>query len=186
MFRALFLLALVLSLRVSWAQADTAYSKPAKEPFNLHERIWYGGGIGLTFGSVTAVQLDPLVGLTFGDQRKLAVGVGPSYFYYEDRRFDPSFSYSGFGYRVVTRYKVIERAFAHAEFYHLNAECFNPVLLDPVRRWIPHVLVGGGYREPIGDYSSFYLQVLWEVMNDPCSVYRGLGPIISGGIGIGF
>ncbi|MBK9596846.1 MAG: hypothetical protein IPO60_00625 [Flavobacteriales bacterium] len=51
---------------------------------------------------------------------------------------------------------------------------------------MPHLLLGAGYVQPIGGRSSFYLQVLFEVLQDPNSIYYGQGPILSGGVGIGF
>lgn len=176
---------LLLTIIVGTCHAqDSTYVKPKKEPFNVKDRLWYGGGIGLSLGTVTAIQLDPVVGLKLGKGRKLSVGTGPSYFYFQDKRYQPAFSYTGIGYRVLSRYLFFDRAFAHAEFYHLNVD--RLIGLGSKRTWVPHLLVGGGYREPMGEYSSVYIQVLWEVLNDPNSVYRGLGPIISGGVGIGF
>lgn len=165
--------------------ATPAVKERSKSHIPFKDRLWFGGGIGLNFGSVTAVQIDPLVGVYLDDKRKLSTGLGLSYYYvkYNVPGFDASFN--GYGYRVFTRYRVIEQAYLHAEFYHLNIERYN--FNDQlVRIWVPHLLVGGGYREPIGDRASFYLQILWEVLQDRNSVYRGQGPIISGGIGIGF
>lgn len=172
---------------ISLAQ-DTAYVAPSSEekastPFK--DRLWFGGGLGLNFGTVTAVQIDPLVGVYVDNNKRLSFGVGPSYYYVKYNSPIVNSSYTGYGYRLFSRYNVIEQAFVHAEFYHLNVERYN--LVDQlVRTWVPHLLVGGGYREPIGGSSSLYLQILWEVLQDPNSVYRGQGPIITGGVGIGF
>ncbi|HMC97294.1 MAG TPA: hypothetical protein VKG92_06575, partial [Flavobacteriales bacterium] len=69
---------------------------------------------------------------------------------------------------------------------HLNAQRY--ILLDnEIRRmWIPHVLIGGGYVQSLSARSSMYFQVLWEVLQDPNSIYLNQGPIISAGVGIGF
>jgi hypothetical protein len=38
----------------------------------------------------------------------------------------------------------------------------------------------------MGGRGSIYLQVLFEVLQDPNSIYYAQGPILGGGVGIGF
>ncbi len=165
-------------------QGDPMRTPPG--PRSLGDRIWFGGGVGLSFGTVTAIQVDPLVGYKIDPEGKLSLGVGGSYWYFRDNRFAPPIEFTGYGYRTFTRYRIIEQLFAHAEFLHLNVERYI-VREDAVRRiWVPHLLVGAGYRQPMGGRSSLYFQILFDVLQDPNSVYRNQGPIVSGGIGVGF
>lgn len=171
------------------AQTDSsAYvrEKPAKKHTPFKDRVWFGGGIGLSFGTVTAVQLDPLAGYFLDQHHKLSVGLGPSYSYYRDNRYIPAYELSNYGYRVFSRYRVIEQAFLHAEFLHVNTQPFYNYDRHIGRIWVPHLLVGAGYVQPISARSSFYLQVLFEVLQDPNSIYYNTGPLFSGGIGVGF
>lgn len=171
------------------AQDTTDYvGKPAapKDRIPFKDRIWFGGGVGLNFGTVTAIQLDPLVGYYLDRGRKVSTGLGLSYWYYQDNRFSPAISQNAYGYRVFSRYRLIEQAYLHAEFLHLNAERFFNVENDVTRIWVPHLLVGAGYVQPLGSGSSVYIQVLWEVLQDPNSVYLNQGPLISAGVGVGF
>jgi hypothetical protein len=179
---------LVLMAASIAAQDSTAYvRKENKKPVvPLKDRIWFGGGIGLNFGTVTAVQLDPLLGYYVDHSRKLSLGLGPSYTYLRDNRFVPAYEQSTYGYRLFSRWRVIEQAYLHAEFLHMNLEPYYNYGPEHGRIWVPHLLLGGGYVQPIGARSSFYLQVLFEVLQDPNSYYAGMGPIMSGGVGIGF
>lgn len=175
-----------MSLAVQ-AQDSTAYVQQeakAKETIPFKDRIWFGGGIGLSFGTVTAIQLDPIVGVYLDNKRKLSTGLGPSYAYFRDNRYD--YEQSNYGYRVFTRYRVIPQAYLHAEFLNMNTPPFYNSVEGIRRIWVPHLLLGAGYVQPIGDRSSFYLQVLFEVLQDPNSIYYGQGPILSGGVGFGF
>lgn len=165
------------------AQGDTS---PRKDPRPLSERIWFGGNVGLAFGTVTAVQLDPLIGYKVDQAGKFSVGLGGSYWYQQDNRFEPPISFTGYGYRTFTRYRIIPQLYAHAEFMHFNVERYSATSDTFNRVWVPHVLVGGGYAQPLGGNSYFTAQVLWEVLQNPNSVYRGMGPIVSVGIGVGF
>jgi hypothetical protein len=190
MLRSLLFLSLAwLACTTAQAQDSTAYvqERPAeKDKLPFKDRIWFGGGIGLSFGTVTAVQLDPLVGVYLDHPRKLSAGIGPSYWYFQDNRYAPAFTQSIYGYRLFSRYRVIEQAFLHAEFLHVNAERYSSAENAIRRTWIPHLLVGAGYVQPLGGRTSFYLQALFEVLQDPNSLYAGQGPILSGGVGVGF
>jgi hypothetical protein len=183
--------ALVIALLfviVSQAQqlAPKTTGKERKDTRPLADRLWFGGGVGLSFGTVTAIQLDPLVGYKVDTKDKFTVGVGASYWYLRDNRFPNNNTFEGYGYRPFVRYRFIEQAFAHAEFLHMNVDTYN-FFTDRVERiWVPHVLVGGGYVQPLGGRSSIFLQVLFDVLQDPNSIYRNQGPIWGGGVGFGF
>ena len=171
------------------AQDSTDYAQPRKavtpkRPFK--DRLYFGGGLGLSFGTVTSIQIEPLVGVNIDPKNKLSVGLGLNYWYYRDNRFTPSIDLNGYGYRTFVRYRFIPQLFGHAEFLHMNVERFNYLTGEQVRSWVPHLLVGAGYAQPLGSGSSIYFQVLWEVLQDPNSIYAGQGPIISAGVGIGF
>lgn len=182
MLRSLTITVLLLTGLIAQAQ-DAATSRNAHD---FADRLWFGGGIGLSFGTVTAIQLDPLVGYKVDEEGKFSVGLGGSYWYYQDNRYSPSVNFTGYGYRTFTRYRFIEQLYAHAEFLHLNVERYIGLTDQVSRIWVPHLLVGGGYRQPLGDNSSIYFQALFDVLQDPNSVYRNQGPIISAGVGIGF
>ena len=169
------------------AQDSTEYvqDKPLQKPIPFKDRLWFGGGVGLNFGTVTAIQIEPLAGVFLGRSRKLTTGLGLSFWYYQDNRYVPTLEQNAYGYRIFTRYKVIPQAFLHAEFLHMNVQRYS-LLFGDGRIWVPHLLVGGGYVQPVGSAGSIYIQVLWEVLQDPNSIYLGQGPIFSVGAGFGF
>jgi hypothetical protein len=152
------------------------------------DRLWFGGNMWLSFGTFTMVQLDPMVGYRVDPGGRFIAGTGPSFWYLEDRRFKPKYTYTGYGYRIFSRYRVIDQAFLHAEFLHFNVDGARNELVGPVdkRFWVPHLLVGGGYLQRTGGRGGLYIQVLFELLQDPNSIYYGMGPIISIGGGVGF
>ncbi len=156
-----------------------------KDPRPLKDRIWFGGGIGFSFGTVTAIQVDPMIGYKIDQAGKLSAGLGGSYWYFSDNRF-PDANFSAFGYRLFSRYRVLQPVYLHAEFLHMNVEGYGPFALDRRRLWVPHLLVGGGYVQQLAGRSSIFLQVLFDVIQDPNSIYRNTGPIFMGGVGVGF
>jgi hypothetical protein len=185
MYRLLIILCSALFIGQAFAQGPATSNAP-RDPRPLKDRLWFGGGVGLSFGTVTAIQIDPLLGYKVDQAGKFSVGTGISYWYYSDNRFVPALTNDGYGYRVFSRYRPIPQLFGHVEFLHLNAQRYS-VLDQGLRRlWIPHLLIGGGYVQSMGGRSSLYFQVLWEVLQNPNSVYANQGPILSGGIGVGF
>lgn len=181
------LFACLLLLGPVQAQDSTAaQTRPAKETVPLKDRIWFGGGLGLSFGTVTAVQVDPMVGYFVDHDRKVSFGLGPSYNYFQDNRPKVPYSMSAYGYRLFGRFRPLQPIFLHAEFLHLNTEPYYYFDNNKGRIWVPHLLLGGGYVQSAGGNVAFYLQVLFEVLQDPNSFYVGQGPILSGGVGFGF
>lgn len=179
--------AVAFLLQAAHAQDSTAYvrDKPQQKPIPFKDRLWFGGGVGLNFGSVTAIQIEPMAGVFLDRKRKLTTGLGLSYWYYQDNRYVPTLEQNAYGYRIFSRYKVIPQAYVHAEFLHMNVEGYS-FLSGEERLWVPHLLLGGGYVQRLGGSGSIYLQVLWEVLQDPNSIYFGQGPIFSVGAGFGF
>lgn len=156
-----------------------------KDPRPLRDRLWFGGGLGLNFGTVTAIQLEPMAGYFLDRKNRVSAGTGISYWYYNDNRSSPPITNDGYGYRLFTRFRPVHQFFIHGEFFHLNAERYDLSDMTTTRTWIPHLLVGGGYVQPLGGRSSFFIQMLFDVLQDPNSVYAGQ-PVFSAGVGIGF
>ena len=77
--------------------------------------------------------------------------------------------------------------FAHVEYEALNLETefFDPSYYrhSTPRFWVNSVLVGGGYRQPIGEYSSINLMLLYNINETIDSPYKN--PIIRMGFDIG-
>jgi len=181
------LLLLTLSAAVP-AQDSTDYVQPQKEkkvPRPLKDRIWFGGGVGLNFGTVTAIQVAPLVGYFLDQKKKVSTGIGLTYTYYRDNRYAPAFTSNLYGYRLFARYRPISQFYVHGEFLNMNAELYDPSQNELTRIWIPHILIGGGYVQSLGGRSSIYLQILFDVLQDPNSLYA-TQPLFGAGIGVGF
>ena len=185
--RVAILLLAIASLNMPLRAQEATTAKP-KDPRPWSERLWFGGGVGLSFGTVTAIQLDPMVGYKVDQKGKLSAGLGGSYWYFRDNRFNPAYDFTAYGYRTFARYRFIEQAYVHAEFLHMNVEANRFASFSEIkpRIWVPHLLLGAGYVQPLGERSSFFIQVLFDVLQDPNSIYFNQGPIFSGGVGIGF
>lgn len=158
----------------------------AEQPRPLKDRIWFGGGLGLAFGSVTNIAVEPMVGFKITRNGKLSAGLGISYQYYRDSRFARTYESSVYGGRLFTRYRIIDQLFAHAEYNVLNFELIDRSTELSFRRWVPFLLIGGGYSAHLGGGTYLTATVLFDVIQDPYSPYAGGEPWIGAGVGFGF
>ena len=179
-------LTLTLASFSSFAQKDSTLTpqntKPEK-PFS--DRIFIGGNAALTFGTITFVGASPIVGYKVTDD--WSVGVGGSYYYFRDNFYD--YSTSIYGGLLMSRYIVYRGLFIEGNFEENNQDAIT--IVDPInnkytlsRKWIPSLLLGGGYSESIGGRSAFFISILYDVIQNPNSLYYRI-PVIRAGFGFG-
>lgn len=181
------LLLLLICLSTSaWSQkskSNVTDTIPAKKKFDWN-KVYAGGNIGLLFGSVTIIDIYPIIGYRL--TKKTSVGVGITYQYFRDNRY--GFSTNIYGGSVFARHVIAENIFAHSEYELLSREFFlidrvTGTIVDDGRRNVGSLLVGGGYRQRIGGNSFFVLMVLWNLNESVYSLYPN--PIIRMGVNIG-
>lgn len=169
-----------------YATGTTQRAAPDKKDTRpLRDRLWFGGGVNLSFGTVTFLGVSPLVGYKIDEQGKWSAGLGANYNYISDNRYTPAYQTSTYGGSLFTRYRVVPQLYLHAEYNQQNYELYSPFADQSVREWVPFLLVGGGYVQRISDHASITFQVLWDVIQDPRSPY-GSQPWVTGGVGVGF
>ena len=143
----------------------------------LKDKLYTGGGAGLSFGTVVNVSLNPVLGYRFNN--KIHGGIGINYQYIKDRFF--GINYSSYGTRAFAKYHVIPQAYVSGEYSFMNIEFPNRSTWE--RGWFPSLLVGAGYRQSLGEFSSYNLEVMYNLFNSP--VYPINAPIIRAGVNIG-
>jgi len=163
------------------------YDKKAREdtpPFK--ERLFFGGNFGLQFGTITDIQVSPVIGYWL--LPRLNFAVGPDYRYYKDQ-FDRTTIYGGKGYLqfVVIQdiNKVIPMGVHTGIFLHLEDELLSlksafwkpapsypsipPYKSD--RFYLNTALAGVGISQQIGRRSSLNFIVLWALNDSGYSIY---------------
>jgi len=157
---------------------DEIYSQERAKNNNppVKERLFFGGNFGLQFGSVTDIDISPVIGIWL--LPRLNVAAGPKYRYYKD-------PYSGgtgiFGGRTYTEFVVLQDLnniiplglnfgfFLHAEYEILSLESsFWKYYSEPGRIVRNTGLAGIGMSQPIGRRSSLNIMILWT-LNDAFS-----------------
>ncbi len=141
------------------------------------ERATIGGGLGLSFGTLTVLEIAPNFGYYLTDN--VLVGVGGRYSYYKDNV--DNFSTSIYGGRVFGEYLFGKLPF----LAHVETELINLEWTQDVRKNIVNVYVGGGIKQRIGGRSYLYILGLWNLNETKESFILQPNPIIRGGIAIG-
>lgn len=156
---------------------DSIPLKAAKEPFWSWDRVYYGGGLGLQFGTLTMINISPDIGYKI--TQRYSAGIGLRYIYFADRRYIPAVTSSIYGASVFNRFLITSFLFAHAEYEVLNGAWDYSTSR---RFFIANVWVGGGIRQSVGG-AGLNLMILWNINKSPYSPFPS--PQIRGGISIG-
>lgn len=146
------------------------------------ENLRFGGNFGLSFGTITVIDISPMVGYQF--TRMIQAGMGFIYNYYADNRFSPRFSLNVFGVNPYIQFSPIQKFFLRGEYGLMNYNTnFSPFL--PVNReWVHYPLVGGGFLLPVGGNGGISASLMWNLNDNDASIY-GSNPIIRLGFMLG-
>jgi hypothetical protein len=157
--------------------------QPAPKKKAKKNNVYYGGTLGLSFGDYFRINVSPMVGIRYSP--KASVGFKVAYEYIKDKRYDPALTASNYGGSVFGRYRIIPKAYGHVEFAYMSYKYKLPNL-ESDRSWVPFLLLGGGFVQPISPKASFIVEVLFDVLQDDNSPYEAWDPLISIGVGVGF
>ncbi|MFO7620818.1 MAG: hypothetical protein R6W81_06065 [Bacteroidales bacterium] len=167
------MLVFIASFSVLCAQAVKKDIPPFKE------RLFYGGSIGLQFGTITDIQISPVVGLWL--LPRLGVAAGPNFRFYKNP-FEKTTIYGGRSYlqflfiqdlNSVVPLGIHIGMFLHTEYEVLSLETsfwkLPPYQSD--RFTTGTLLAGGGISQPIGRRSALNFMVLWALNDSGIGLY---------------
>ncbi len=178
------------------SRAQTTYSSDSliqKKGGFQKEKLFYGGNLGLSFGSITYINLSPLIGYRFSDL--FAAGLQVNGLYESARyknlsnRTTRKERYGMVGLGVFGRVYPIPQLFLHIQpelnYVMGKVKYYDPPAEDNYHKMVPAFLAGGGYSQKIGPNSAFVIMILYDVLQDESSPY-GSKPIFRAGVNIGF
>lgn len=135
---------------------------------SFRDRLYYGGNLGLQFGTFTMIDVSPLVGVMITS--KLSGGFGGTFQYFDDNRFQGGQGTS-YGGRVFGRYNILPNIFTHVEYESINWNAYNFFLEDFRRTWTKALFVGGGYFAPFGSRGGANFTFLYNVFHNNRNSY---------------
>ncbi len=171
------IITVILLLFISFPKVSG--QKIREEPPPLRERIFFGGNFGLQFGTITDIQVSPVIGLWV--LPRVAIAVGPDYRFYKDS-FNRTNIYGAKGYLQFVVIQDISSflpvgghtgIFLHCEdeILSLESSFWKYPPYDSKRFAINTVLAGGGISQQLGRRSSLNLLVLWALNESEYGVY---------------
>lgn len=159
-----------------------AYSQQRKNDTPpIRERIFFGGDFGLQFGTITNIEVSPVIGLWV--LPRIAIAAGPEYKYYAERHIGSTSIFGGRAYTQLVMIQDINNIipagihlglFLHAEDEFQSLESDTPFwtnnMVETKRFNVNSFLVGGGISQPMGRRGSLNIIALWA-LNDNYGIY---------------
>ena len=122
-FKTILILFFIIPASLSYSQYDPDYNDEDEDLSQLafKDRLYTGGNVWAQFGSITNLEIAPILGYKI--TKEYSVGVGAKYNYYRVNTANSTpWSTSIYGGSVFTRYLFFDRIVAHAEFEALNGK----------------------------------------------------------------
>ena len=161
------------------------------EKMTLRDRIYFGGDFSLMFGTVTFIEISPIVGYRFTP--RFSSGIGATYQYYREKTYINTVIKSHiYGGRVFSKYIFLKDLnefipvgihaglLGYCEYEFLSLESFFSPLHETGRFWLHSFYLGGGLELPIGRRSRMNLLVLFNINDTGESPYSN--PVVRIGI----
>ena len=177
-----FLVLAGVAVEEAWAQAAPP-PPPPQSPWR--DKLFFGGGVGLGFGDVDFISVEPMVGYRIDP--KVSIGASFLYRFTSDSRYGDDISLNDWGARAFVQYFPVPQFFGQVEYEYLDYEYVLPNL-DTDRDTAGSVYVGGGISNPLGRNAAFYGTVLYNLSyddDDPFSPYDSPW-VVRVGISAGF
>jgi hypothetical protein len=160
-------------------------STAATAPRNsIRDNLFYGGFINLSLGNYSVIGIEPMVGYNWDE--KLSTGVKVRYDYIHDSRYAKTRTTSSYGGSVFGRYRLTQQFYAQVEPATYNYELFYVNGSSAGREWVPYLFAGGGFRQPLGERSWVFAEIMFDILQDDKSPYDDWTPFFSIGVGAGF
>lgn len=158
--------------------------------YRFSDRLFFGGGLGLQFGTLTLIDISPVVGYRVTEKFETGIGLTYKYYKYKDYYYvGGDLKTNIFGGSLFARYHIFENIFAHVEYeslrYHYDDNHGSGSILssDQSTAVYNSIFVGGGYRQRISQGSYFFMMALWNLNDSAFSPYSN--PVLRMGVILG-
>ena len=140
-------------------------------------KLFFGGNLGLAFGTYTIINVSPLVGYHFSPMFAAGATVNYSYYGYNDGYWDYKQSYVGMS--LFGRLYPIPQGFIQIQpeenymWYSqtLNGSSGQYVAPIKINQFVPSLLMGGGANIPTGGNGAITISIMYDVLQNFYSPY---------------
>ena len=155
--------AILLALVAGKAEAQERESLKGS-PFM--DRVFVGGNLGASFGTIQYIYLAPVVGYRITP--KFSAGGGIIYQYTRDTR-PPELTTHNYGANLFARHTIYGPLFAQIEYEYLNFEYvtdYNGTEFLTDRQGYNSVFLGGGIAQPLGRNAALLVSAFYNLTYD--------------------
>lgn len=145
----------------------------------LRDRLFYGGGLSLQFGTITDIEVSPVIGVWV--LPRLGIAAGPDYTFYKD----PNVRTDIYGGTVYAQFVVIQDlnnlikvglhyglfGMIEDEMLSLQSSAWLTTPSAYKRFTVNTLLAGGGISQPLGRRSSINFMLLWPITSQEFNIY---------------
>ena len=143
-----------------------------KEVPKFTDHLFFGGNLGLVFGSYTYINISPIIGYKITDD--FSAGTGFIYEYVRDTRYRPYYETTIYGGKFFTQYVLFDYVILYAEdnILSLESKYYDVIHNYPDDgRFVLNVpWVGGGIYQKAGK-GGMYFMILFNLNSGPNSPY---------------
>ncbi|MGB1104245.1 MAG: hypothetical protein ACPG21_11530 [Crocinitomicaceae bacterium] len=168
--KKLLFISAILITSITWSQydMDEAKKEDSREGINwfqLKQKIYVGGELGLSFGTGSSfISAAPIMGYDITE--RFSAGISGMYQLWRFRDWGGNtFNSHTYGGGVFARLRPIEVLIMQVEANIYNTNDFESGTID--RTNVPAVMAGLGYAQPIGGRSYYHIMLMYDFINDP-------------------
>ena len=174
-----------MSIIIFFFSLPVTFGQETKEEApSIRDRLFFGGNFSLTVGTLTNIEIAPVIGIWA--LPRIAVAVGPTFWFYKYRK-DQTNIYGGRTYVEWVFLRGLDKfiplgantsLFLHCEDEMLSLDSYywRNVTYKPNRFIVNTVLAGGGISQQLGRRSSLNIMILWVLDDSGYSLYSN--PVI--------
>jgi hypothetical protein len=115
-------------------------------PQSVLDRLRLGGSFGLSLGTITNIDISPMIGMQLSE--KMTAGAGITYQYVHSNYFNVKTS--TYGGRAFMFYNIFDGFNVNGEIESVSREYRNNTSNTNNRTMLNSILMGGSYSQPIG------------------------------------
>jgi len=144
------------------------YQEIKKKP-KINEKLFFGGGFGLQFGTYTSIKFTPEIGYRLTEKADVGVGL---YYLYSKNNF---YHYSDhiYGGKIFSRFYVTPNFFLTGEYESLNIADYDLFTgqYTGKRIFIDGLPLGIGWRQQLGDRFAVLTTLMYNVLQSEKTPY---------------
>ena len=163
---------------------EPQYSTPPQSKKSFKERLYFGGYIGLQFGTYTSIDISPLIGYRVTPDFNVGIGVLYNYTSFDYGGTIGQHGYSSWGGRLTANYTLFNFIALGIEYQYRTVEVYNVLEQTFENQGVNILFLGGGIRQKVGGNTYMFLMAYYDVLQEEYSPYNSV--VLRIGVSAGF